>query len=210
MFLTAENRDLLNQQQISDFQIVLRSNQHTQSLRTLTADHVNTLVKVSSSPHFYCSLLFSTPLHFNPPHSTALHSTPIPISLLSYPLLSSPLSSPLPYPPLLSVTFYINVVFVCLIISWYVQVGTIKSLHRKLIRSFPPVACTKDAYDCCVVVSHYLYFDLLPLLVGRSQELSLLVPRQEPKPPPSSLNAVNAKQLRLALQSLLSLRSYLE
>jgi DNA replication licensing factor MCM5 len=46
MSLTAENRDLLSQASVSDFQIILRSNQNTQSIRTLTAEHANTLVKV--------------------------------------------------------------------------------------------------------------------------------------------------------------------
>jgi len=46
MSLTAENRDILNQTSIPDFQIILRSNQNTQSLRTLTAEHANTLIKV--------------------------------------------------------------------------------------------------------------------------------------------------------------------
>jgi DNA replication licensing factor MCM5 len=41
---------LENQKEVSDmreeFQIVLKSNQNTQSLRTLTAEHVNSLIKV--------------------------------------------------------------------------------------------------------------------------------------------------------------------
>jgi len=46
MSLTAENRDVLSQTTIPDFQIILRSNQVTQSIRTLTAEHANTLIKV--------------------------------------------------------------------------------------------------------------------------------------------------------------------
>lgn len=46
MSLTVENRDVLNQATIPDFQIILKSNQNTQSLRTLTAEHANTLIKV--------------------------------------------------------------------------------------------------------------------------------------------------------------------
>jgi DNA replication licensing factor MCM5 len=46
MSLTVENREVLNQAAVADFQIVLRSNQNTQSLRTLTAEHANTLIKV--------------------------------------------------------------------------------------------------------------------------------------------------------------------
>ena len=47
MSLTAENRDLLNQASVSDFQVILRSKQNTQPLRTLTAEHANLLIKVS-------------------------------------------------------------------------------------------------------------------------------------------------------------------
>ncbi|KAJ1428371.1 MCM2/3/5 family-domain-containing protein [Ochromonadaceae sp. CCMP2298] len=46
MSLTVENREVLNQATVADFQIILRSNQNTQSLRTLTAEHANTLIKV--------------------------------------------------------------------------------------------------------------------------------------------------------------------
>lgn len=52
MSLTAENRDILNQTTIPEFQIILRSNQNTQSLRTLTAEHVNSLIKVCSNTIF--------------------------------------------------------------------------------------------------------------------------------------------------------------
>lgn len=46
MSLISENRDLLDQKNIPDFQIILKSNQNTQSLRTLTAEHANNLIKV--------------------------------------------------------------------------------------------------------------------------------------------------------------------
>lgn len=46
MSLTVENRDVLSQTIIPDFQIILRSNQNIQSIRTLTAEHANTLIKV--------------------------------------------------------------------------------------------------------------------------------------------------------------------
>lgn len=46
MSLTVENRDVLSQTTIPDFQIILRSNQNIQSIRTLTAEHANTLIKV--------------------------------------------------------------------------------------------------------------------------------------------------------------------
>lgn len=44
--LVVENRDVLQQEITPEFQIVLRSTQLTQSLRNLTAEHVNKLIKV--------------------------------------------------------------------------------------------------------------------------------------------------------------------
>eukprot|EP00981_Chlorochromonas_danica_P003705 scaffold684_cov167-Ochromonas_danica.AAC.4 len=44
--LTSENQDALSQTTVPDFQILLRSNQQSQSLRSLTAEHVNTLIKI--------------------------------------------------------------------------------------------------------------------------------------------------------------------
>lgn len=44
--LTQENQEMLRQAENSDFQIVLKSNQNAVSLRHLTADHVNRLIKV--------------------------------------------------------------------------------------------------------------------------------------------------------------------
>lgn len=46
MSLTAANQELLKQSSVPDFQIILKSGQNTQSLRALTADHVNSLIKV--------------------------------------------------------------------------------------------------------------------------------------------------------------------
>jgi len=46
MSLTLEGEDQLNQPNLPDFQIVIDSAEHTQSLRSLTADHVNQLIKV--------------------------------------------------------------------------------------------------------------------------------------------------------------------
>jgi hypothetical protein len=45
--LTSENQDALDQATVPDFQIIFRSNQLPQSLRSLTAEHVNSLIKVS-------------------------------------------------------------------------------------------------------------------------------------------------------------------
>jgi DNA replication licensing factor MCM5 len=46
MSLTIEGEDLVSQSSIPDFQIILRSAEHAQSLRHLTAEHVNQLIKV--------------------------------------------------------------------------------------------------------------------------------------------------------------------
>jgi DNA replicative helicase MCM subunit Mcm2 (Cdc46/Mcm family) len=46
MSLTAENQEVLKQSNVPDFQIILKSNQNTHSLRDLTAEHVNSLIKV--------------------------------------------------------------------------------------------------------------------------------------------------------------------
>jgi len=46
MFLTTQNRDLLEQKDVPDFQVVLLSSQNPQSLRTLSAEHANSLIKV--------------------------------------------------------------------------------------------------------------------------------------------------------------------
>lgn len=44
--LTSENQNALSQANVPDFQIILKSNQTPQSLRSLTAEHVNSLIKV--------------------------------------------------------------------------------------------------------------------------------------------------------------------
>ncbi len=44
--LTNENQELLNLESATDFQIILKSSQSPQSLRHLTADQVNRLIKV--------------------------------------------------------------------------------------------------------------------------------------------------------------------
>lgn len=44
--LTTENQASLMQSNVPEFQIILKSNQNTQSLRNLTAEHVNSLIKV--------------------------------------------------------------------------------------------------------------------------------------------------------------------
>jgi len=44
--LTMEGEDLVNQPNLPDFQIIIQSAENTQSLRNLTADHVNQLIKV--------------------------------------------------------------------------------------------------------------------------------------------------------------------
>lgn len=44
--LTMQNEDLISQPNVPDFQITLKSNQSTQSIRNLTAEHINSLIKV--------------------------------------------------------------------------------------------------------------------------------------------------------------------
>ena len=44
--LTQQNAELVNEKSVPDFQVVLKSSECTQSLRNLTADHVNKLIKV--------------------------------------------------------------------------------------------------------------------------------------------------------------------
>jgi DNA replicative helicase MCM subunit Mcm2 (Cdc46/Mcm family) len=46
--LTVENQKIMQDSKFADMQIIFKSEQHSQSLRTLTAEHVNSLVKVSS------------------------------------------------------------------------------------------------------------------------------------------------------------------
>lgn len=46
LFLTEQSANLVNNNTIPDFQIILKSSQLTQSLRNLTAEHVNKLIKV--------------------------------------------------------------------------------------------------------------------------------------------------------------------
>lgn len=43
--LTTQNQEQLQSNQ-GDFQIILKSDQNPQSLRSLTAEHINTLIKV--------------------------------------------------------------------------------------------------------------------------------------------------------------------
>ncbi len=46
LFLTQQNQEIVSQEIIPDFQIILKSSQQTQSLRNLTVEHVNKLIKV--------------------------------------------------------------------------------------------------------------------------------------------------------------------
>ena len=46
LLLTAENQDALSQTTIPDFQVMFKSEQSPLSLRSLTAEHVNSLIKV--------------------------------------------------------------------------------------------------------------------------------------------------------------------
>jgi DNA replication licensing factor MCM5 len=46
LFLTLNSANEVNQSTIPDFQIILKSNENTQSLRNLTAEHVNRMIKV--------------------------------------------------------------------------------------------------------------------------------------------------------------------
>ena len=47
LFLTDQNSEQISQNSIPDFQIILKSQELDQPLRTLSADHVNQLIKVS-------------------------------------------------------------------------------------------------------------------------------------------------------------------
>jgi DNA replicative helicase MCM subunit Mcm2 (Cdc46/Mcm family) len=46
MFLTQQSTELVDQSTVPDFQVILKSAEMTQSLRNLTANHVNKLLKV--------------------------------------------------------------------------------------------------------------------------------------------------------------------
>jgi DNA replicative helicase MCM subunit Mcm2 (Cdc46/Mcm family) len=50
--LTTQNQEQLQSNQ-GDFQIILKSDQNPQSLRSLTAEHINTLIKVRLLPTLF-------------------------------------------------------------------------------------------------------------------------------------------------------------